>query len=109
MQVGLPDVPETGKLFSILSKPHIIKSVAYRRLYAILYFHSWEDWVIMYEQAVMKYLKARNIVDALVKNESGELDEKALLIALFVIVCISGLTALGTAVAGRFTNLASAI
>jgi len=45
-------------------------------------------------------------VRRLLSDQSGELDEKALLIALFVIVCITGLTALGTAVAGRFTNLA---
>ena len=63
----------------------------------------------MYEQAVKNYLKARNTVGGFVQNESGELDEKALLIALFVIVCITGLTALGTAVAGRFSNLATAI
>jgi len=63
----------------------------------------------MYEKACVQYLKARNSVDVFVKNESGELDEKALLIALFVIVCITGLTALGTAVAGRFSNLAGAI
>jgi Flp pilus assembly pilin Flp len=53
-------------------------------------------------------LKALRIkaIRRLLSNNSGELDEKALLIALFVIVCIAGLTTLGTAVAGRFTNLA---
>jgi len=40
-------------------------------------------------------------------DDKGELDEKALLIGLFVIAAIAGLTTLATAVSGRFTNLAA--
>ncbi len=40
-------------------------------------------------------------------DDKGELDEKALLIGLFVIAAIAGLSTLATAVSGRFTNLAA--
>jgi hypothetical protein len=42
----------------------------------------------------------------LAASRRAELDEKALLIALFVIAAIAGLTTLATAVSARFTNLA---
>ena len=67
----------------------------------------------MQVQMMSNYLLGRalqvKVVRRLLSDQQGELDEKALLIALFVIVCITGLTALGTAVAGRFTNLAGRI
>jgi len=43
------------------------------------------------------------------RDENGELDEKALLIGLFVIAAIAGLSTLATAVSGRFTNLAASL
>ncbi len=67
----------------------------------------------MQVEILSNYLLVRALqakaVRRLLSDQNGELDEKALLIALFVIVCITGLTALGTAVAGRFTNLAGRI
>jgi len=39
-------------------------------------------------------------------NRKAELDEKALLIALFVIAAIVGLSPLGTAIANKFSQLA---
>jgi len=42
-------------------------------------------------------------------DNKAELDEKALLIGLFVIAAIAGLTTLATAVSGRFTNLAATL
>ncbi len=40
-------------------------------------------------------------------SRKAELDEKALLIALFVIAAIVGLSPLGTAIANKFTQMAS--
>jgi Flp pilus assembly pilin Flp len=45
----------------------------------------------------------------LISDTSAELDEKALLIALFVIAAIVGLSPLGTKVAQTFQNVAAAI
>jgi Flp pilus assembly pilin Flp len=45
----------------------------------------------------------------LISDTSAELDEKALLIALFVIAAIVGLSPLGTRVAQTFQNVAAAI
>ena len=59
----------------------------------------------MYSIALKTYLKVTNIVN----DCKAELDEKALLIGLFVIAAIAGLTTLATAVSGRFTNLAGAL
>jgi len=42
-------------------------------------------------------------------DDRAELDEKALLIGLFVIAAIAGLTTLATAVSGRFTDLAASL
>ena len=44
-----------------------------------------------------------------IADDKAELDEKALLIGLFVIAAIAGLTTLATAVSGRFTNLAATL
>jgi len=59
----------------------------------------------MYSIAVKTYLKVTNLVN----DRKAELDEKALLIGLFVIAAIAGLTTLATAVSGRFTNLAGSL
>jgi len=59
----------------------------------------------MYSIAVKTYLKVTNVVN----DRKAELDEKALLIGLFVIAAIAGLTTLATAVSGRFTNLAGSL
>jgi len=40
------------------------------------------------------------------ENRKGELDEKALLIAFFVLVALTGLTPLGKAVSDMFKSLA---
>ena len=45
-------------------------------------------------------------IKKLISDRNAELDEKALLIALFVIAAITGLNTLAVAVSGRFTNLA---
>ncbi len=45
----------------------------------------------------------------LLKDTSAELDEKALLIALFVIAAIVGLSPLGAKVAQTFRSVAAAI
>ena len=54
----------------------------------------------------LRYLTRYQLVRRVLCDENGELDEKALLIGLFVIAAIVGLTTLATAVSGRFTNLA---
>ncbi len=59
----------------------------------------------MYQTALKTYIQITNLVN----DRKGELDEKALLIGLFVIAAIAGLTTLATAVSGRFTNLASSL
>jgi hypothetical protein len=59
----------------------------------------------MYQTALKTYLMARIAV----ADRRAELDEKALLIALFVIAAIAGLTTLATAVSGRFANLAATL
>ena len=59
----------------------------------------------MYSIAMKTYLKVTNVVN----DRKAELDEKALLIGLFVIAAIAGLTTLATAVSGRFTNLAGSL
>jgi len=43
------------------------------------------------------------------RNDVGELDEKALLIALFVIAAIVGLSPLGSAIAKKFQQMATSI
>ena len=45
----------------------------------------------------------------LMQDTRGELDEKALLITLFVIAAIGGLSTLGTKVSQVFTNLSNTI
>ena len=60
---------------------------------------------MLYTTALKLYVKA----NSLVRDNEGELDEKALLIALFVIAAIAGLNTLATAISGRFTNLASVL
>ena len=59
----------------------------------------------MYLIAVKTYCKLANAVN----DRRAELDEKALLIGLFVIAAIAGLTTLATAVSGRFTSLAGSL
>jgi Flp pilus assembly pilin Flp len=49
------------------------------------------------------------MIKRLFLDTSAELDEKALLIALFVIAAIIGLSPLGTKVAQTFQNVAAAI
>ena len=48
-------------------------------------------------------------VTHLAVDRDGELDEKALLIALFVIAAIAGLSTLATAVSDRFISLAGSL
>jgi Flp pilus assembly pilin Flp len=59
----------------------------------------------MYTKAVKTYL----IVNNLLADRKGELDEKALLIALFVIAAIAGLSTLASAVSERFISLAASL
>ena len=59
----------------------------------------------MTQIATALYLKASNVL----RDNTAELDEKALLIALFVIAAIVGLTGLATAVSGTFTSLAGSL
>jgi Flp pilus assembly pilin Flp len=59
----------------------------------------------MYSKAVKTYLKITNLV----ADQRGELDEKALLIALFVIAAIAGLSTLAGAVSDRFLTLAGSL
>ena len=59
----------------------------------------------MYTKAVKTYL----IVNNLLTYRKGELDEKALLIALFVIAAIAGLSTLASAVSERFISLAASL
>ena len=56
-------------------------------------------------------LKGENIsmIKQLFNDNSAELDEKALLIALFVIAAIVGLSPLGAKVAQTFRNVSAAI
>ncbi len=49
------------------------------------------------------------MIVALLKDTSAELDEKALLIALFVIAALIGLSPLGAKVSQVFRNVATAI
>jgi Flp pilus assembly pilin Flp len=49
------------------------------------------------------------MIKCLLYDTSAELDEKALLIALFVIAAIVGLSPLGAKVAQTFLNVAAAI
>ncbi len=50
-----------------------------------------------------------NMIKHLLLDTSAELDEKALLIALFVIAAIVGLSPLGAKVAQTFQDVAAAI
>jgi Flp pilus assembly pilin Flp len=50
-----------------------------------------------------------SMIKQLFKDNSAELDEKALLIALFVIAAIVGLSPLGAKVAQTFRNVSAAI
>ena len=59
----------------------------------------------MYQKALKMYL----IANQLVSDQRGELDEKALLIALFVIAAIAGLSTLAAAVSDRFISLAASL
>ncbi len=51
----------------------------------------------------------RKMLKRIFKDTSAELDEKALLIALFVIAAIIGLSPLGAKVAQTFQDVAAAI
>ena len=50
-----------------------------------------------------------NMIKRLINDTSAELDEKALLIALFVIAAIVSLSPLGAKVAQTFRNVTAAI
>lgn len=60
-------------------------------------------------RSILTYLKFQSGLRSLLYDQRGELDEKAILIAFFVIVVAAAVTLLGTRVSALFRQLAGMV